>query len=151
MMKKIMSFMMLILISSFVFGAIDSKPVQISGNLEEKIDSLAGKYSGQEMPAAFRYTFGNERINVHIGKLKFQIITEDGKMKNFDKGHLEDPTINVYASESAVNKILASNDKLKSVQAALDDDEITYKGTSFMKSTKLFFMGIAGKVAGWFV
>ncbi|MBD3248841.1 hypothetical protein GF336_02235 [Candidatus Woesearchaeota archaeon] len=151
MMKKIMSFMMLIIMSSFVLGTIASKPVMISGSLEEQIDTLAGQYSGQEMPTAFKYIFGNERINVNIDELKFKVVTEDGKMTSFDKGHLEDPTINVYASKRAVNNIMNSDDKMKAVQYALDNNEITYEGTSFMKSTKLFFMGMAGKVASWFV
>ena len=147
-MKKIISIVMLILISTLVLA---EKPMLISEpGVEAKINAYASQYSGQDIPSPFKSLIKNEVINIYIDDLTWNVITEDGKLTSISKGEAKDATIMVYTSKATIEKILSSGSKAKAAQEALDNKEITYKGATFGKKFKLFFAGIGAKVAGWF-
>ena len=78
-------------------------------------------------------------------------VTEDGIMTSFGDDHLEDATMELYTSKSAVSKIIHADDQSKAAREALNNKEITYKGIGIGKKIKLFFVGIAAKIASWFM
>ena len=68
--------------------------------------------------------FANERVNVHIeGGEDTNFVTEDEQVKETRDGLLNDPTMNVYTSQSTVDKIKAEE---ITIEEALKTGEIRF-------------------------
>jgi uncharacterized membrane protein len=121
-------------------------------NLFDQISALINdQYAGQVMPGPVKMIFGNERANIYIDDESFNAFTVDGKLMSFQRDALPDPTMNIYATKAAVQRILNSDDPLQEADQARRNKEITYKGVGAGKKVKLFFVNVAAKLAGLFI
>lgn len=141
---KIIFLLGIVLLSSLAFAQTEEEFMQ---QIEQQRDELIGA----KLPGPVSMLFGNERLNIYIDDVKVGVVTKGGKVQNFDFQKLENPTVNVYTDKETVESILQSEDPIKRGQQALDNKEITYEAVGAGKKIKFFFVGIAAKIAGWFI
>jgi len=139
MMKKIIIFS-LILAIMFSFSAIGAS----------NIDGLTNELEGKEIPAPLGTLFGDERINLHFAldngeELVLGLITEDDKFKSLEVGELENPSLNVYTTETVVKAIENSDNPPSVLKSALENGEITYKAVGFMNKIKFAVLSVVMK------
>jgi plastocyanin len=138
-MKKIIIFS-LILAIMFSFSAIGAS----------NIDGLTNELEGKEIPAPLGTLFGDERINLHFAldngeELVLGLITEDDKFKSLEVGELENPSLNVYTTETVVKAIENSDNPPSVLKSALENGEITYKAVGFMNKIKFAVLSVVMK------
>ena len=108
-----------------------------------------------EAPGFFKALFGEEKINLHItlddGEvLVVGISMENSKITTIKDVALESPTLNAYAGEEVMDKILYSEDPFSELKKGLDNDEVTYKATTIKSKVKYGVAGLLATVVGWF-
>jgi hypothetical protein len=70
------------------------------------------------------------------------VIVEDGIITSFEKGSLENATMNMYADESTVREILDSDDPVSAAQSALKADKIRMEGVGIVNSIKVSVVNV---------
>lgn len=119
---------------------------QPTEDLFEEIESyVETKYNPNidEIPWVVKSSINNENINAHITLEDNTVLTigvqtnEEGVAEKVKKGEISNPTMNVYTNENTVYSIMNSQNPVNTVQEALSDDKITYKGVGLMDKVKL--------------
>lgn len=130
----------------FILIALISSSLSVSANL----DSLSSELAGKEIPAPLGAIFGDEKINIHFElengeELILGLVTKDNKFKSLEVGALEDPSLNVYTTESVVKKIENSDNPPAVLKEALESGEITYKAVGLVNKIKFAVLSIVMK------
>ncbi|MEM4278943.1 MAG: dockerin type I repeat-containing protein [Archaeoglobaceae archaeon] len=93
-----------------------------------------------------------ERMNWIIAKrdgskLTIGVVVEGGKIKDFVKGEISNPTITAYTTEDTVRRLLASKspDELRN---ALKNGDIRLEGVGIVNQIKVGFMNLLTKLVG---
>lgn len=129
-MKKLIILAMVIIFSNFVLANIENyKPedvIKYYGEYETKIPGFAKKL------------FGSERANIYIENYgEFSAVTKKGKLISYEKGLLDNPTINVYTDKETVEKIIQGELNFKD---ALDKKLVSYQAIGFWHKFKFKFL-----------
>ena len=96
----------------------------------------------EKMPGFVRMLGGNERIALEIALdngsvLTIGVVTSEGRITEFSKGELEDPTLRVWTDEATVNSIITSDDPAGSAFYALKRGHIRYSGVGTIKKLRI--------------
>ena len=95
------------------------------------------QYEDQQVPGiAQKLLSANERINLNIDDSKLNIILEDYIVKSIQQGSIDDNTIEIITSQSAINSLLASEDVKAAAKELIAKKEIQIKTKSFFKKIK---------------
>ena len=95
------------------------------------------QYEDQQVPGiAQKLLSANERINLNIDDSKLNIILEDYIVKSIQQGSIDDNTIEIITSQSAINSLLASEDVKAAAKELIARKEIQIKTKSFFKKIK---------------
>ncbi|ABR55221.1 conserved hypothetical protein [Methanococcus vannielii SB] len=108
----------------------------------EDLKDLAEKYSNDLDTIPFSSNIAsNERINLYIGtetgELNIFIVVFNGKITNFEKGMLNDATLNIYTTKSTILEIMDSENPISSTKEALKQGKIKMEGVGFIKSLEI--------------
>jgi len=103
------------------------------------------------LPGFIKRIAGNERIHLEItlennSILNIGVVTEKGRIVEFSKGKISEPTIRVWTSEDIVRRIINSEDPISTGVNALKMGEIRYSGVGFRRTLKMFAVKIVTKV-----
>lgn len=103
------------------------------------------------LPDIIRNVVANERINADIrlsdgGTLEIGIQTRNGRVTEFQRGHLDNPTLTGSTSEGTAREIAASGDPATTALNAVQSGEIQYSGVGATNSIKTEATKIAIKV-----
>lgn len=125
--------------------------------LEENIDLVKSTYNENldNIPGFVKTIIGNERINVNIqmndGKqVILGAVTKNAALEELKVGQISDPTLNIYLTESAIQKIGESSNPVDTLEEAIKNDEITYKAVGIFKKMKFGVVSTAVKMGYWF-
>ena len=82
----------------------------------DKGSAEINKYNDQ-VPSFLKSLFGNERIigTIYLSSgdaLIVGAVTKDGKVIQFQRGEIDNPTLKVYTDESVIRKLMSSKDLL---------------------------------------
>jgi len=95
--------------------------------------------------------FANERINLHLGKENYSVVTVDKQIEKIYGGLLEDESVNIYADQDVIDKI--ANGELTIIEA-LESGKIRYEAVGLFNSLKFgiatFFFNIYSFFSGLF-
>ncbi|HLC63426.1 MAG TPA: hypothetical protein VJJ21_03840 [Candidatus Nanoarchaeia archaeon] len=95
------------------------------------------QYEDQQVPGiAQKLLSANERINLNIDDSKLNIILEDYIVKSIQQGSIDDNTIEIITSQSAINSLLSSEDTKTAAKELIARKEIQIKTKSFFKKIK---------------
>lgn len=144
-----------IILLAFVFVIADSlalSPARYTmgdfgdvNSIMNNIDAAKEEYNSNidQVPGFVRSIFGNERINLTMdmedGSMKhFSIETRRGYVETITEDLFDTYTMDVFLTESTANKIINSENQIKSLRQSLDSYEITYKPHRFKTFVKTF-------------
>ncbi|MBA2840717.1 hypothetical protein HNP87_001249 [Methanococcus maripaludis] len=139
----------LLLVFSLVLTSVSGEVINLSENTdlfsEMKAIAMAHSEDLDKIPFATNIA-KNERINLNVetgeGNLQAYITVENGIITNFEKGSLENATMNMYTDESTVREILDSDDPVSSAQSALKADKIRMEGVGIVNSLKVSVVNV---------
>jgi hypothetical protein len=140
---------MLLLVFSLVLSSVSGEIINLSENTdlfsEMKTIAMAHSKDLDKIPFATNIA-KNERINLNVKTNEsdsfVSVIVEDGIITSFEKGSLENATMNMYADESTVREILDSDDPVSSAQSALKADKIRMEGVGIVNSIKVSVVNV---------
>ncbi|MEK6959894.1 MAG: hypothetical protein AABX47_01860 [Nanoarchaeota archaeon] len=120
----------------------------------DKGSAEINKYNDQ-VPSFLKSLFGNERIigTIYLSSgdaLIVGAVTKDGKVIQFQRGEIDNPTLKVYTDESVIRKLMSSKDPAMAAKAALDNREIRYEAVTFAGEVKYGTTSFVSRVLSWF-
>ena len=142
-------------------GGIDQRTFEPEGfeeaDKEKPLFELLREYvpvyneNVDNLPGFIKRISGNERINLEIvlengSTLRIGVVTEDGRITEFSKGRISEPTVKAWTGEEVARRIINSEDPMSTGINALKMGEIKYSGVGFRKSLKVFAVKIVIKV-----
>lgn len=130
-----------------------STPDSLFQFLSQGSDNL-NKYNDQ-VPAFLKSLFGNERIigTIYLSSGESLIVgavTQDGKVTQFQRGEIDNPTLKVFTDESVIRKLMGSPDPAMAARWALDNKEIRYEAVTFTGEVKYGTTSFVSRVLSWF-
>ena len=110
------------------------------GNLQNDTDLYNNKIA--DAPAVLKGMIGNENVDFTIllnngSTLKWGMEMEDAKIVRSAYGGLEKPTIEVYATEDALNKVLSSGNPMAAYQESEKSGQMKIDGKTFGADAKI--------------
>ena len=110
-------------------------------DISQVVNEFNSQFQGQELPSFAKTLFGNERINLHITLENGESLivgaeTINGIFYQLSENYLENPSLNVYTSETAIRKIALSEDQMAAFRTALDNDGIIYQAVGLKNKIK---------------
>lgn len=82
-----------------------------------------------KVPGFVKKNFGNERINLYVDGEKFVgLVGQNGTIKEYSRGGVEKPTLNVYTTGETIDQLL---DGEKGILETIKDKSIRYEGVGF--------------------
>lgn len=139
----------------FVLYLLLAQAVIAQQDIISELLSTGEDLKGTELPSALGALFGNERINLHVRlnsgeEVVLGLTIENKVIQGIQEGELDDPTMNTYVGEDAINEIMDSDDPTSSLMDALDNREITYRGVGFFNWLKYVIVSIISKIVSLF-
>jgi hypothetical protein len=120
--------------------------------LFNQIENYGSRIEGTFFDGAAKRLFGDERINLFVDDNTYGLVTEDGLVKSFHIGGLDDVSMNMFSDQETIGWILNVDDKLGAFELALGNDDITYEAVGFGNKIKFgtafFFMNV-GRLLGF--
>ncbi|MBA2853164.1 hypothetical protein HNP89_001121 [Methanococcus maripaludis] len=139
----------LLLVFSLVLTSVSGEIINLSENTDlfSEMKAIAMNHSEDLDKIPFATNIAkNERINLNVetgeGNLRAYITVENGIITNFEKGRLENATMNMYTDESTVREILDSDDPVSVAQSALKADKIRIEGLGIVNSIKVSVVNV---------
>ncbi|WP_202319693.1 dockerin type I repeat-containing protein [Archaeoglobus neptunius] len=77
-------------------------------------------------------------------KLTIGVVIENGELRKFMKGGIENPTMNAYTTEKVVRQLLDSKDP-KALKKAIDDGKIKLEGVGIVNHIKVTLISFLSK------
>jgi hypothetical protein len=112
-------------------------------NLQDSVNRYNNKID--QAPAVLKAFMGNERLNMTILTNNSSIVvwgleTENARIVRYRLGGLENPTIEEYAAESAVNEVLNAEDPVAVFHKAEKAGQISVEGKTPTAKIKVMAM-----------
>lgn len=156
----LMAVLMLSMVFALTANEIGSTSFDVDTALDEffKADgTLKTQYKSQipvineqikQVPEVIMGIFGNENLNIYIDlengqQLKFGVITKDNKLVDIKRKELDEPTMKVTTSETAIKEIATSSDPMTAAINALNSGKIKYEGVGIVNSVKSLVINTA--------
>ncbi|AIF69245.1 hypothetical protein PAP_04150 [Palaeococcus pacificus DY20341] len=107
--------------------------------------------NADNLPGFIKRIAGNERIDLEItleneSILTIGVVTENGRIVEFSKGKISEPTMRAWTSEDVARRIINSEDPVSTGVNALKMGEIRYSGVGFRRTLRVFAVKIVIKV-----
>ncbi|MBO8174509.1 MAG: hypothetical protein H0Z18_04560 [Thermococcus sp.] len=107
--------------------------------------------NADKLPEFIKRIVGNERINLEItlengSVLNIGVITKNGRVTEFSKGKISEPTMRAWTSEDVARRIIDSEDPVTTGINALKMGDIKYSGVGFKHSLRVFAVKMVIKV-----
>ena len=123
----------------------------------EHPDELKSMYNSNidKIPSTLRWVFGDERLNITLARMdgsevNLAVETENGLIKDIQKGEIADPTMQVEISEETIKRISESDNPVDELEEALDTGEINYENERIISSVKTGIFEAVVNVMSWF-
>jgi len=112
-------------------------------NLQDSVNRYNNKID--QAPAVLKAFMGNERLNMTILTNNSSVVvwgleTENAKIVRYRLGGLENPTIEEYATESAINEILNAEDPVAVFHKVETAGQIRIEGKTPLAKIKIMAM-----------
>jgi hypothetical protein len=109
-------------------------------NLQKSIDSYNSNIDSA--PSVLRTLLGDEKVNATImlnnsSTVAWGFETKNAKIVRAEKGGIENPTIEVYATEDAINRVENAADPVAAYKEAEKSGEVSVKGNTLGARLKL--------------
>ena len=122
-------------------------------NLQESIDSYNNNIDAA--PSVLKALLGNERINITIllnnsSTVSWGFETENAKIVRFEKGGIENPTIDVFATEDAIYRVQNAQDPAAAYKNAEESGEVKIEGKTLGARLKLGAVLSSGEAIRFF-
>lgn len=109
-------------------------------NLQESIDNFNRNIDSA--PSVLRALLGNEKTNITIllnnsSTVSWGFETKNAKIVRFEKGGIENPTIDVFATEDAINRVQSAQDPVAAYKNAEESGEVKIEGKTLGARLKL--------------
>jgi len=103
------------------------------------------------LPEFIKRIAGNERIDLEIALengslLNIGVVTEGGRIVEFSKGKITEPTMRAWTSEDVARRVISSEDPVSTGVNALKMGEIRYSGVGFRRTLGVFAVKVVIKV-----
>jgi len=107
---------------------------------------------GKELPKGLSFILkDNEKINLIMGtKASYGIQIEDNKVTNISENKYDDFTLEIIATDSAVNTLETSEDPFADLIVLEKQGEITIRSPSFFRNLQLKVLNIFATIANLF-
>ncbi len=147
-MRALVSLAVLVLLCVSIAGAV----VDIN-NLQKSIDSYNSQID--TAPQVLRTLLGDERVNATIllkngTTIAWGFETKNAKIVRSQKGGIEDPTIDVYATEDAIHEVENAADPAAAYKEAEKSGEVSIKGNTWGAKAKLMAVLSSGEAIKFF-
>jgi hypothetical protein len=134
-MRTLIAQIMLILLCVSISGAV----VDLN-NLQKSIDSYNSNIDNA--PAVLRTLLGDEKVNATIllnnsSTVAWGFETKNARIVQSEKGGIENPTIDVYATEDAIHRVENATDPVAAYKDAEKSGEVSIKGNTLGARLKL--------------
>ena len=106
-------------------------------------------------PDVLKAMMGNERINMTIllsngSVIAWGLVTENAKIVKYNLGGIDNPTIDEYASENAINDVLTAKDSAAAFNKAKDAGLIRIDGKTPLSKIKIAAMLSSGEAIKYY-
>ncbi|MDD1753234.1 MAG: hypothetical protein LUQ38_09130 [Methanotrichaceae archaeon] len=134
-MKNLISTALVLLLLVSVSGA----KIEFN-NLQELVESY--NVNIEKAPEVLKTLLGSEIFDFTIPLnngtiLRWGFETQNARIINSSQGGIENPTIVVYATEEAIDNVLAAQDPVAAYTKAEQDGQIKIEGKTFVSNLKL--------------
>jgi len=121
----------------------------VLASLSEEIDTT--EIVGTDLPRFAKGLFGNAKINLYItledGTTEnYGIVTQNGVVTSLADEELNNPSLNVYTTESIVRNLIQSDNAVASLQEALNSGGITYRAVGLINKIRFGFVSMVLKL-----
>jgi hypothetical protein len=135
-MKRLILAITMLLMLSFSIADAAFQSASIQGYVDtynSRIDNA---------PDVLKGLLGDERVNINITRndgsiLSTGFVVENARVEDVVDGGIDDPTITVVTTESAINNIKSSDDPIAAFQEERDVGQVRIEGKSFASRVKL--------------
>ncbi|PIN76604.1 hypothetical protein COV17_01845 [Candidatus Woesearchaeota archaeon CG10_big_fil_rev_8_21_14_0_10_36_11] len=136
MMKCILFIVLCIVLSTVALADFNTDFQDIKANSE-----------GQQLTGPVGTLFKNVNMNIYIEQttgeeLVVGIVIEDKVITSINLEELENPSLNVYTTESAIQEMSTSKDLLLAVKEAVAEEKITYNAVGFFNKIKFAVLSL---------
>jgi len=121
---------------------------------EERLDELAELYNEniEHVPGVIRSVIASETINVHINEdtitHAFGVQTHKGRIIATQNEHFSSPTLNIFADQETLDRILASEDPVSEILHSWGRD-IQYDAVGIYRTAKVAVGSLGLRFARW--
>ena len=144
-----------LMISTGGINEFEAESVEAVG--EQTLFDLLREYvpvyneNADSLPGVIKRIAGNERIDLEIALengslLNVGVVTEGGRIVEFSKGRISEPTMRAWTSEDVARRIISSEDPVSTGVNALKMGEIRYSGVGFGRTLRVFAVKVVIKV-----
>ena len=144
-MTKKERFVFLVIISVLVLHIVDAAVdfTDLKGSVDRYNNNI------NKAPDLLKAMMGNERINMTIllsngSVIAWGLVTENAKIVKYNLGGIDNPTIEEYASENAINDVLTAKDAAAAFNKAKSDGLIRIEGETPLDKIKVAAMLSSG-------
>ncbi len=117
----------------------------VTGDKDELFFELSEVVKNHDIGSILKDARMNWIITKNDGsKLIIGVVIENGELKRFMKGGIDNPTINAYTTEKVVRELLNSKDP-KSLKKALNDGKIKLEGVGIVNQVKVAIVNFISK------
>jgi hypothetical protein len=135
-MKRLILAITMLLMLSFSIADAAFQSASIQGYVDtynSRIDNA---------PDVLKGLLGDERVNINITQndgsiLSTGFVVENARVEDVVDGGIDDPTITVVTTESAINNIKSSDDPIAAFQEERDVGQVRIEGKSLATRVKL--------------
>ncbi|MCJ7444877.1 MAG: hypothetical protein MUO26_10160 [Methanotrichaceae archaeon] len=123
----------------FLLLSVSSAKIEFD-NLQQLVDNY--NVNIEKAPEVLKALLGSEKINFTIplsnnSTLSWGFETQNAKIVNSAQGGIDNPTIEVYATEEAIDKVLDAQDTVEAYRNAEKDGQMKIQGNTFTANLKL--------------
>jgi len=146
MMKKIIFILFFVLISLGSVFAYADQNYSFDFILNYKEDA-ADIYNRNldRVPKIIKDQFSNEVISLEVIRADnstevLYLVLEDSKLKEISTEHRDDVSLELFMSESNIDSIIQSDDKVAELKSVMKSKDLTIKPNGFLNSIKISIM-----------
>lgn len=106
-----------------------------------ELDLPSSGVIGKELPGPIGMLLGDQKINLHINmnsgeEAIISLVTENKVVTDMDIGGVDQPTLRIFTTESALLEVQSADDPLASLKSAAKEGRITYQAIGFFNKMK---------------
>jgi hypothetical protein len=147
-MKKMIFVLFIVLISLGNVFAYSDENYSLDFILNNKEDAV-GIYNRnlERVPEIIKDQFSNEVISLEVTRDDnstevLYLVLKDSKLEEISTESRDDVSLNLYMSESNIDSIIQSEDKVAELKSAMKSKEIVLKPKGFFNSIKIGIMKV---------